>query len=694
MREAERLEQMESRMLVGRDRELKSFATILGDETFSHKIINVYGTAGIGKSFLLDELQRQARMADACCITIDCEHLVKTPEAFCRAILQVLDRSAASASSTSTFADIAELCIRSLNGVSSARTVLFIDVYEQLAVMDQWLRDYFLKQLNNNVLIVIAGRHVLSEPWFISPVWRQFIYRMPLSEIDYPSVERYAGYNSIIDYEQIQKIWQHSKGHPLTMSLITYISQQVDINETNTPLEDYGTLPYIVNQWLREVPEESQRNLVETAALLRIFNQESLSVVISREITLSEFHQLIRFSFVRKVNNGWTVHALMRELINRELLSRAPRLFEDRRTRVLLYYYNKLLHAPNPLSAEQETTELLYSFGDAALRAFIHWFDLSPCRFEPIGSVDKHEIETYMQQRHREAKDIKIELNDPHTNQRFDISLTSEESCYTLRHLNIDALLELGSDVFWTMKDTSGAIIGLAVIIPINQRTLTYLQQSSRSAAYFNSLSPEQMQEMEVLDPARSGWFIETIDTLDFEDPMQQAAIGHLLLAMMLTGELIVESPAPFPYFIMAHDSLGFERVQGATHYGYDGITPTPTFVFNRKGEQFIQHIHQLLNQTDLGRKLLSLKAVEESTLNPALSLVDPILVHPDLTPREKDVAKLLEKGLTNAEIASTLFVSEITVKKHMTSMFGKLNVNNRTQLLKKLLEPSVKHNS
>lgn len=690
MKESERLEQLESRMLVGRSRELQSFAAILGDETFSHKIINVYGTAGIGKSFLLDEFGRQARMAGACCIAIDSEHLVKTPEAFCRAIMQVLDRSAANASST-TSADIAEQCIRALNGPSPKRIVLFIDVYEQLAAMDHWLRDYFLKQLNRSILIVIAGRHTLSEPWFVSPVWRQFIHRMPLTELDYQSVERYAGCSSIIDNERIQQIWRHSKGHPLTMSLVTYISQQLDMNETNTPLEDYGSLPYIVNQWLREVPDDSQRTLVETAALLRFFNQESLSFVMDRDIALSEFHQLIRCSFIRKVDNGWTVHALMRELINRELMSRSPNLFEDRRTRVLLYYYNKLLHASNPLAVEQEATELLYVIGDAALRAFIHWFDMSPSRFNHVGKADKGEVEAYMQRRHSEAKDIRIELNDPHTNRCFDISITAEESGYTLRDLKLDALIALDCDVFWTMKDASGAMIGLTVIIPINRRTLPYLQQSMRSAPFFNSLTPEQTKAMAVPETSRSGWFIETIDTLDFGDPMQQAATGHLLYAMMMTGELIVESPAPFPYFIMAHESLGFERVQHATHYGYDGVTPTPTFVFNWKGEQFIHHIHQILNQTELGRKLLSTKEAEEEPVrHAALPIVDPILAHPELTPREKDVAKLLEQGLTNAEIASALYVSEITVKKHMTSMLGKLNASNRTQLLKKLLEPSV----
>ena len=50
------------------------------------------------------------------------------------------------------------------------------------------------------------------------------------------------------------------------------------------------------------------------------------------------------------------------------------------------------------------------------------------------------------------------------------------------------------------------------------------------------------------------------------------------------------------------------------------------------------------------------------------------------LTPREQDVLAELTKGKSNREIASSLFVTEKTVKTHISNIFTKLSVQDRTQ--------------
>lgn len=51
-----------------------------------------------------------------------------------------------------------------------------------------------------------------------------------------------------------------------------------------------------------------------------------------------------------------------------------------------------------------------------------------------------------------------------------------------------------------------------------------------------------------------------------------------------------------------------------------------------------------------------------------------------ELTEREKDVLKELGKGLSNSMIAENLYISEHTVKKHVSSILLKLELTHRTQ--------------
>jgi len=52
----------------------------------------------------------------------------------------------------------------------------------------------------------------------------------------------------------------------------------------------------------------------------------------------------------------------------------------------------------------------------------------------------------------------------------------------------------------------------------------------------------------------------------------------------------------------------------------------------------------------------------------------------PDLSPRELEILQLLGRGLSNKEIGSQLFISEDTVKRHISNLFVKLKVNDRAQ--------------
>ncbi len=65
---------------------------------------------------------------------------------------------------------------------------------------------------------------------------------------------------------------------------------------------------------------------------------------------------------------------------------------------------------------------------------------------------------------------------------------------------------------------------------------------------------------------------------------------------------------------------------------------------------------------------------VAEQQTQPVTLLTDK------LTPREVDVLKLMARGFTNPEIAARLYLSEGTVRNHVSAILAKLDVADRTQ--------------
>ena len=74
-----------------------------------------------------------------------------------------------------------------------------------------------------------------------------------------------------------------------------------------------------------------------------------------------------------------------------------------------------------------------------------------------------------------------------------------------------------------------------------------------------------------------------------------------------------------------------------------------------------------LSNETKVGKEI---NAREKDFLYPKSPL----------TTRELEVLALIKTGLTNARIGEQLFISERTVKFHVTAILSKLNANTRTE--------------
>jgi DNA-binding NarL/FixJ family response regulator len=60
------------------------------------------------------------------------------------------------------------------------------------------------------------------------------------------------------------------------------------------------------------------------------------------------------------------------------------------------------------------------------------------------------------------------------------------------------------------------------------------------------------------------------------------------------------------------------------------------------------------------------------------------------LTEREADVLKLMTSGISNREIAAALRLGEGTVRNHVSNIFSKLGVNDRTKAVLYALQKGI----
>jgi NarL family two-component system response regulator LiaR len=86
-------------------------------------------------------------------------------------------------------------------------------------------------------------------------------------------------------------------------------------------------------------------------------------------------------------------------------------------------------------------------------------------------------------------------------------------------------------------------------------------------------------------------------------------------------------------------------------------------------------HLGKVQLHPEAAKKLMSALAAQDSAGSTRAS--DP---EGDLTDRERGVLSLIADGLSNREIAERIFISEKTVKSHVSSILSKLHLADRTQ--------------
>jgi DNA-binding NarL/FixJ family response regulator len=98
----------------------------------------------------------------------------------------------------------------------------------------------------------------------------------------------------------------------------------------------------------------------------------------------------------------------------------------------------------------------------------------------------------------------------------------------------------------------------------------------------------------------------------------------------------------------------------------------------NARSKEILETLHRVATRGPVLSPELATKFLREFQRDQGMAEVRRLLQ--TLTSREEEVLRLVATGANNREIGQRLFISELTVKMHLASIFRKLQVNDRTK--------------
>lgn len=145
---SKRLAERAQTSFVGRQKELALLRSAISADELPFVVVYIHGIGGIGKSTLLQAILNNLD-PDISCIRLDCREIEPTQYGFLKALGQALSMEES---------ELKKDRVISRLGPVGGRAVLALDTYETFGLMDTWLRQEFIPDLPDTVLVVINSR--------------------------------------------------------------------------------------------------------------------------------------------------------------------------------------------------------------------------------------------------------------------------------------------------------------------------------------------------------------------------------------------------------------------------------------------------------------------------------------------------------------------------------------------------------
>lgn len=324
---ADHLNAARRQRFVGRESECSLFQSAIHAEEFPFYVLYIHGPGGVGKTSLLSEFETICNESNIQTIQLDGRNIEPSPEAFLLTIQTALKLG----SSDSVVEAIA---------FRHQKTVMFIDTYEKLTPLDDWIREVFLPQLPEHILIVLAGRNEPSSGWRTDAGWQTLIRTVALRNLSPDEGRTYLNWRNVPS-EQHEAVLSFTRGHPLALSLVAdTLDQRPDpqFHPDNAP----DVVRTLLERFVQKVPGPAHRTALEVCALLYTTTESLLAEMLNIQDAHELFSWMCRLSFIESGRVGVFPHDLARDAMIADLRWRNPDWYAELHRRAREYYKKRM----------------------------------------------------------------------------------------------------------------------------------------------------------------------------------------------------------------------------------------------------------------------------------------------------------------------------------------------------------------
>jgi hypothetical protein len=536
----------EERVFVGRERELSVFDQWLSSASGATEILSVSGPGGVGKSTLLRAFRRRAEASGWSVIAIDGHNIRPVPESLIEALGGTNLESAVSR-------------------LNQGCSLLLLDGYEGLVELTRFLLDELLPGLETTVRIVIAGRHPLLQAWGRDDGWQQLIRPLPLSGLGTEHARAYLVLCGLEDRPGLmEEIYAATRGFPLGLSLAADLARRRHLEALASVPEWPLTLRMLVER-MRETEDLGVGELLETASVLRQFDEGALEAVLARAPEPRAFERLCGLSLVRPVERGLMLYDEVRRILAADLRWRNPERHTAYRKRALAHQRTRMSLASG-LQREQLLAERFALWEDAFLDAMLFTdTESGEAWLSPGGPDDRDDIERIWGFFLAQVLPADMHPTSPDGERAF-----------------LSQLLDYPELRVRIARDETGRALGFSLSIPVCRDSMEVLDAhpgiASLAHAYLQTPdAPTELPE----DPADATLFylLHSAHT----DVLPQAVSALLLreLFAIVAGGLTYLASTPIPMYQNFFVRMGWEHVPAARNWSWSSTLPVEGYVLD-----------------------------------------------------------------------------------------------------------------